>query len=99
MALPDMVGYVTKDMAATLAFYGLLGLEIPAGSESEGHVEIVTPNGYRMAWDTEEMVRSFMPDLPDLQGGNGRIGVAFKCESPTEVDALYRAVLAAGHHG
>ena len=31
MALPDMVGYVVRDMADTLAFYRLLGLDIPEG--------------------------------------------------------------------
>jgi catechol 2,3-dioxygenase-like lactoylglutathione lyase family enzyme len=94
MALPDMVGYVVKDMAATLAFYRLLGLAIPEGVEGESYVEVITPNGYRLSWNTEEMIKSI---YPHWQGGTGRVSVAYKCASPTEVDALYASVTAAGH--
>ena len=62
MALPDMVGMVVSDMAAALRFYRLIGLDIAAGAEIESHVEVITPNGYRLAWDTEALVRSFNPD-------------------------------------
>ena len=53
---PDMVGYVVRDMAATLRFYRLLGLDIPTGVEAEPFVEVITPNGYRLSWNTEAMV-------------------------------------------
>ena len=36
---PDMIGMAVKDMAATLSFYRLLGLDIPAGVEGEPHVD------------------------------------------------------------
>ena len=39
----DMVGMVVQDMARTLAFYRQLGLEIPAGADSEPHVESTLP--------------------------------------------------------
>ncbi|MFN8566903.1 MAG: VOC family protein [Kouleothrix sp.] len=97
MALPDMVGIIVSDMAAALAFYRLLGLVIPAGAEAEGHVEVITPNGYRIAWDSEETIRSFNPEWHAPTGQ--RIGLAFKCTSPAEVDALYQQVVAAGYAG
>lgn len=97
MALPDMVGIIVSDMAAALAFYRLLGLAIPAGAEAEGHVEVITPNGYRIAWDSEETIRSFNPEWQAPTGQ--RIGLAFKCTSPAEVDALYQQVVAAGYAG
>ena len=50
MALPDMIGMVVRDMCATLEFYRALGLEIPADAEKEDHVQVITPNGYRLAW-------------------------------------------------
>ena len=96
MASLDMVGFVTGDIGAALAFYRLLGLEIPEGVESEGHVEVITPNGYRLAWDTEEVVKSF---VPDWQGGSGKIAIAFKCDTTAEVDSLYKKVVDAGYHG
>lgn len=60
MAKPDMIGIVVKDMRATLEFYRAVGLEIPPGAEQEDHVE-VKANGYRIAWDTEEMIKNFNP--------------------------------------
>jgi len=96
MALPDMIGYVAKDVKATLAFYRLLGLDIPEPEEGQSHVEVITPNGYRLAWDSEEMIRQL---IPDWQGAPGRISVAFKCDSPAEVDALYARLTAAGYEG
>ena len=97
MALPDMVGMVVADMAAALRFYRLLGLDIAPGAETQDHVEAITPNGYRLAWDTETLVRSFNPAWHPPTGS--RVGLAFKCASPAEVDALYAAVIAAGYGG
>jgi uncharacterized glyoxalase superfamily protein PhnB len=97
MALPDMVGMVVADMAAALRFYRLIGLDIPVGAEAESHVEVITPNGYRLAWDSEALVRSFNPDWQVPTGS--RVGLAFKCASPAEVDALYAAAIAAGYPG
>ncbi len=94
MALPDMVGYVVKDMAATLAFYRILGLEIAEGVEGEEYVEVITPNGYRLSWNTEAMTRQL---YPHWNGGSGRIAVAFKCATPAEVDDLYAKVIEAGY--
>ena len=94
MAYPDMIGMVVNDMAAALAFYRLLGLDIPEGAEREDHVEVITPNGYRLAWDTVAMVKSFSPHWVEPVGH--RMGLAFKCSSPAEVDALYAKVVAAG---
>lgn len=95
--LPDMVGLTVRDMAASLRFYRLLGLDIPARTEGEAYVEVITPNGYRISWNTVEMVKGFDPDWQEPVGQ--RIGLAFKCDSPAEVDALYERVVAAGYRG
>ncbi len=97
MAKPDMIGMVVDDMVATLDFYRLLGLEIPAGVENEGHVE-VHANGYRIAWDTVGVIKSFNPDWVAPTGGQ-RMSMAFLCDSPAEVDTLYKQVVAAGYPG
>ncbi len=54
---PDMIGITVRDMIASLRFYRLLGLDIPEGQDGEDHVEVTTPNGYRIAWDTETLVK------------------------------------------
>lgn len=93
---PAVLSIVTADMAATLAFYRLLGLDLPAGTDGEPHVEAVLPNGFRLAWDTVETVLSFDPDWTAAQGGQ-RMALAFECDDPAEVDKLHADLVAAGH--
>lgn len=97
MPLPDMIGMVVRDMQSTLEFYRQLGLEIPKGAEQEDHVEVITPNGYRLAWDSEAMVKSFNPDWTPPTGN--RITIAFKCANPPEVDAVYARLTGRGYRG
>lgn len=94
----ESMGMVVQDMKATLDFYRQLGLDIPAGAESEGHVEAKLPNGMRLMWDTEAVIRSFNPDWTAPNGGS-RIGLAFLCDSPAEVDATYQHMIGMGFHG
>ena len=97
MAQPDLVGIVVSNMAASLRFYRLLGLDIPPNIESEQHVEVTLANGFRIAWDNLEMMKSIDPDWIDPIGQ--RMTVAFKCESPEEVDRLYERVVQSGYQG
>ena len=94
----DLIGLVVEDMARSLAFYRRLGLDIPADADAEPHVEAALPGGLRIAWDTVDTVRSFDPDWTP-PSGSGRIGLAFLCESPAGVDALYADLVAAGYEG
>ncbi|MER7512910.1 VOC family protein [Streptomyces lavendulae] len=94
----DMIGLVVSDMAASLAFYRRLGLDVPAGADAQPHVEDTLPGGLRIAWDTEDVVRSFDPSWTAPTGGVRR-ELAFLCESPAEVDALYAELTEAGHPG
>lgn len=94
----ESMGMVVRDMKASLDFYRQLGLDIPAGAESEGHVEAKLPNGMRLMWDTEAVIRSFNPDWTAPSGGS-RIGLAFLCDSPAEVDAMYKRLTDMGYHG
>lgn len=97
MALPDMVGINVRDMAAALRFYRLLGLDIPSGVEQESFVEVTTPNGYRISWNSLEMIKTLYPDWVEPAGH--RMALAFKCDSPAEVDALYRRIVESGFEG
>jgi catechol 2,3-dioxygenase-like lactoylglutathione lyase family enzyme len=93
----DLVGIVVDDMARSLAFYRRLGLDVPAEADGEPHVEVTLPGGLRLAWDSIETVRSFDPDYVKPEGSG--IALAFLVESPTEVDATYDALVAAGYDG
>jgi uncharacterized glyoxalase superfamily protein PhnB len=86
---------VVSDMTASLAFYRRLGLDIAEGAESEGHVEATLPGGVRVAFDTEDVIRSFDPEWRRPSGGHA-LALAFACDSPAEVDATYAALVDAG---
>ena len=94
----DAVGVVVRDMAATLAFYRLVGLSFPDGAEAAPHAEAALPGGVRIMFDTEETIRSFHPSWTPPPGG-GRVGLAVRVPRPADVDALYERITAAGHHG
>ncbi|GIH06559.1 glyoxalase [Rhizocola hellebori] len=86
------------DMGKALAFYRLMGLDLPPGAEKEDHVESTLPGGIRIAWDLISMVRTFDPEWTEPTG-SPRISLAFLCGSPAEVDRLYAEVVAAGYRG
>ncbi|MER8044738.1 VOC family protein [Streptomyces sp. NPDC094032] len=94
----DVIGLVTSDMGASLAFYRLLGLDLPPGAEHAPHVELALPGGARVLWDTEETVRSYDPSWTRPSGGD-RVALAFRCADPEQVDAVYETLTAAGHRG
>lgn len=94
----DLIGLVVADMARSLAFYRRLGLPIPPGAEAEPHVEVTLPGGLRLAWDTVETIRSFDPGWTP-PGGGARMSIAFRCDSPAEVDACYAELTTAGYVG
>jgi catechol 2,3-dioxygenase-like lactoylglutathione lyase family enzyme len=94
----DLIGVVVDDMARALAFYRHLGLDIPADADTEPHVEVTLPGGMRLAWDTIDTIRSFDPDYQP-SSGDSRIGLAFRLDTPAEVDATYERLVAAGYHG
>ncbi len=96
---PALIELVVSDMAATLAFYRRLGLDIPATADEEPHVDIELPGGMRLAWDTEETIRSFDPGWSPPTGGGHRAALAFACESAADVDASWRELTAAGYEG
>ena len=96
MARLNAIGIVASDMARSIAFYRLLGLDVPE-TPDEGHVDTFLPNGVRFMLDSEETVRSFQPEWT-RQTGN-QIAVAFECESASEVDEVYARVVEAGFHG
>lgn len=92
----EALGIAVHDMAAAVAFYRMLGFAFADGVEIEGHVESVTPSGIRFMLDTEDVMSTFDPSWT-TPSGRGRIGLAFACEDPADVDDTHRRVVAAGH--
>ncbi|GAA1007195.1 glyoxalase [Acrocarpospora pleiomorpha] len=94
----NVIGIVVADMARALAFYRRLGLDLPAEADTEPHVELTLPGGLRLAWDTVDTIRSFDPAWTPPSGGS-RVGLAFLCANPAEVDQIYTQLVDAGYDG
>jgi catechol 2,3-dioxygenase-like lactoylglutathione lyase family enzyme len=94
----DLIGIIVQDMTAALAFYRQLGLAIPDGVEDEDHVEVTLPNGLRLAWDKASLIKDIDPHWSPPSGGH-RMNLAFLCDNPAEVDAVYARLTAAGYTG
>ena len=97
-AMPQLnaIGIVVSDMARSIRFYRLLGVDLPE-TPDEGHLDSFLPNGVRFMLDGEEEVRSFRPDWTRETGN--QLALAFQCESAAEVDETYARVTEAGFHG
>jgi len=100
MASLDVVGVIVSDLERAADFYRRLGVQFPQELDpiGHGHVEATLRSGLRFTLDTEESIRSFDPEWSSPSGGH-RVAVAFRCESPDEVDRLYRELTAAGAQG
>ncbi len=87
------IGIVSRDLPASIGFYRLLGIEFPAPDGD--HVEATLPGGLRVMLDSLELMQKLDPTRTEPAGN--RMGLAFECGSPREVDALHARVTAAGH--
>ena len=96
--MPELnaIGIAVSDMAASIRFYRLLGLDV-LETPDEGHVDTFLPNGVRFMLDSEEVIRSFLPGWT-RQNGN-QISIALECASPAEVDEVYARVTSGGFEG
>jgi uncharacterized glyoxalase superfamily protein PhnB len=87
----NAIGIVAADLAETVRFYRLLGLDVP---DPDGHLDVDVGNGVRLMFDTEDVVRSFDADWVRADGN--QLSLAFECESPAQVDEVYARVVEAG---
>ena len=92
--MPELnaIGIVSSDLGRSIAFYRLLGVELP--EDGEGHIEAELPSGVRLMLDSEDVIRSFRPDWT-REAGN-QLALAFECSGAQEVDELYERVTSAG---
>lgn len=86
-----------SDIPTAIDFYSHLGLEFPDNPDAagHGHVEAPLPGGLRLMLDTEELIRSFDPQWTPPSEGH-RVALAFLCDSPQDVDRMYRELIEAG---
>src|SRR5579862_7769094 len=93
----DYIGLTVANMAESIRFYRLLGMEIPDPAPGEPHHEVTLPNGLRFAFDDLEMIKEIDPEWQQPVGQG--IGIAFLCDSVDDVNARYNQVSDAGFVG
>ncbi|REF95409.1 putative lactoylglutathione lyase [Asanoa ferruginea] len=90
--MPGQVNLVVGDLAASLAFYRLLGWDAtPTGP----HAEFAFPNGLSVELDEVESVRLWNSGSPPAQAGSAVISLGVA--SRDEVDTLWRKIVEAGY--
>lgn len=93
----DMVGLVTKDMAESIRFYRTLGLEVPDPAPGQDYHDTKLASGVRLSWNTVDLIKQVDPHWNEANGP--RLGIAFACASPADVDSTYRRLVDAGFNG
>ncbi|MBW2282694.1 MAG: VOC family protein [Deltaproteobacteria bacterium] len=98
----DQLNLVVRDMDTTLAFYRLLGLDIPEesvfGTESGAHhVEVAMPSGFDLSFDSEVLASHYDSGWKPAARSAGRCMMTFRTVSRDDVDARHAELLAAGH--
>src|SRR5205807_571131 len=69
-----------------------------AEDSEHGHADAQLASGLRLLMDTEAGIRSFDPGWTPPTG-EPRTSIAFRCDSPADVDELYSKAIEAGGRG
>lgn len=85
-----------EDMAASLAFYELLGLKIDRPTETFSTATM--SNGTTVEFGTADLTRSYDPNWQH-PSGSGTNTLNFGFDSPEAVDAMFERLTAAGYLG
>ena len=89
-------GIVCSDLAASLAFYRMLGVPFAEFSPGEGHYEAELAGGIRLMLDSHDVVKSFTENFRPPTG-NDVISLAVELDSPSQLDAVFVSLAAAGY--
>ena len=92
------IGIVARDISESSRFYRTLGIDVGEPAEGDDHFETTLPNGVRLMWDTEELIRKLDPEWQRPAEGHS-LALAFECASPADVDATYARLVDAGFTG
>jgi uncharacterized glyoxalase superfamily protein PhnB len=92
----NAIGIACSDVAASLAFYRMLGVDLPEFDPDTGHYDTDLSGGIRLMLDSEAVMASFIDDYT-RPTGNDRITLAVEYDTPVGVDVAFAQLVAAGH--
>jgi len=90
---------IASDLAATIAFYRLLGLtveEIDLPGWRPHHASATMPDGFRLEFDSSAFARQWNPGFGGQAGNTGCV-VFFSVEDREDVDRLFWKMTGAGY--
>lgn len=93
----SMVGLIVEDMGRSLAFYRMLGLDIPSDVDDRPHVEVKMESGVTFFWDTT-FAKTYDPDREPPAGGY-RMVSEFFLAGREAVDTTYTEMTGHGYRG
>ena len=92
------VNLFCKDMAATVAFYRRLGLDIDDGHPWSGHhIEVPMANGIQLELDSIELTKGYDTDFVEPGAGGSRNVIVFHLPTREAVDLTFTELTAAGN--
>jgi predicted lactoylglutathione lyase len=95
----DQVNLVVSDMERSVAFYRLLGVELPdSGSEWDAHHRSASQAGIDLDLDSEIFAGRWNSGIA-RSGATARVVIGFRIESREGVDAAFARLTAAGYAG
>jgi uncharacterized glyoxalase superfamily protein PhnB len=95
----SQLNVVASDLAATIAFYRRLGLEVEEIESPEWkrhHARISMPGGIRLELDSVEFARQWNPGFCG-HPGNGGCVLFFEVTARADVDRLFATMAEAGY--
>lgn len=93
----SMIGLMVEDMPRALAFYRLLGLDIPAEEDEKRFVMHRMESGVTLFWD-RFFADQYDPGRKPATGGYQSM-LEFYLGHDGAVDAMYATLTGAGYHG
>jgi catechol 2,3-dioxygenase-like lactoylglutathione lyase family enzyme len=94
MAQLAAIGIVTANMADSCRFYRSVGVEVAEPEPGAQHHEVTLPNGLRLMWDAEDLIREISPGWE--RGSGSDVALAFECDGPADVDSTFARAVEAG---
>ena len=100
----DQLNLVVRDMAEAIAFYRLIGLDIPDGEiwrtqSGAHHVVMRMPDGFELALDSQALAKVYNAGWREPGEVTSQTVMSFRLANAALVDATYERITAAGHAG
>ena len=97
----NQLDLVSRDMDKTLAFYRLLGVDIPDNAvwrtaSGAHHVHLDMPGGATLGFNSVKLAPAFNRGFAN-KGSGGNVGIGFSVEGRKHVDDIFARMTAAGH--